>query len=55
VAVALVTVRAVTVRAVVAGAREGVMLGIPAIALSLIVSLNKPAKWDTPREHGAGL
>lgn len=39
----------------VAGAREGVMLGIPAIALSLIVALNKPAKWETPERHGPEL
>ena len=45
----------VTYSGTVAGAREGVMMGIPAIALSLIVSLNKPAKWDTPREHGPAL
>jgi 5'-nucleotidase len=45
----------VTYSGTVAGAREAVMLGIPAIAHSLIVALNKPAKWDTPREHGAAL
>ena len=45
----------VTYSGTVAGAREAVMLGIPAIAHSLIVALNKPAKWDTPREHGAEL
>ncbi|MCW5773566.1 MAG: 5'/3'-nucleotidase SurE [Rhodospirillaceae bacterium] len=45
----------VTYSGTVAGAREGVMLGIPAIAMSLIVAVNKPAKWETPREHGADL
>jgi 5'-nucleotidase len=45
----------VTYSGTVAGAREGVMMGIPAIALSLIVAINKPAKWDTPRAHGAAL
>ncbi len=45
----------VTYSGTVAGAREAVMLGIPAIAHSLIVSLNRPAKWDTPREFGPDL
>jgi 5'-nucleotidase len=45
----------VTYSGTCAGAREGTMLGIPSIALSLVVALNKPAKWDTPRKFGAGL
>jgi 5'-nucleotidase len=45
----------VTYSGTVAGAREGVMLGIPAIAVSLIVALNKPAKWETPAAHLAEL
>jgi 5'-nucleotidase len=45
----------VTYSGTVAGAREGVMLGIPAIACSLIVALNRPAKWETPAKHGAEL
>jgi 5'-nucleotidase len=45
----------VTYSGTVAGAREGVMLGIPAIALSLIVAANRPAKWETPERHAAAL
>ncbi len=45
----------VTYSGTVAGAREAVMLGIPAIAHSLIVALNKPAKWETARKYGADL
>ncbi len=45
----------VTYSGTVAGAREAVMLGIPAIANSLITALNKPAKWETPQKYGADL
>lgn len=45
----------VTYSGTVAGAREAVLLGIPAIALSLIVPVSGAAKWDTPREHAPEL
>jgi 5'-nucleotidase len=45
----------VTYSGTVAGAREGVMLGIPAIAFSLITALNKPAKWETPERYALDL
>jgi 5'-nucleotidase len=43
----------VTYSGTVAGAREAVMLGIPAIAHSLVTALNKSAKWETPQKYGA--
>lgn len=45
----------VTYSGTCAGAREGTMLGIPSIALSLVVATNKPAKWDTPRKYAPDL
>jgi len=45
----------VTYSGTVAGAREGTMLGIPSIALSLVVALAKKAHWETPRKFGAEL
>ena len=45
----------VTYSGTVAGAREGTMLGIPSIALSLVVALNKKANWDTPRKFAPDL
>jgi 5'-nucleotidase len=45
----------VTYSGTCAGAREGTLLGIPSIALSLVVGANQPAKWDTPERFGADL
>ncbi len=45
----------VTYSGTCAGAREGTLLGIPSIALSLVVAANQPAKWDTPERHGADI
>ncbi len=45
----------VTYSGTCAGAREAALLGIPAIALSLVVGSNKPAKWDSVEQHGAAV
>jgi 5'-nucleotidase len=41
----------------VAGAIEGVLLGVPSIALSLAIGQNETGQplWDTPMRHGAPL
>jgi 5'-nucleotidase len=41
----------------VAGAIEGVLLGVPSIALSLAIGQNETGQplWDSPMRHGAGL
>jgi len=41
----------------VAGAIEGVMLGVPSIAMSLVTGLMETGQpiWDTPMRHGADL
>jgi 5'-nucleotidase len=41
----------------VAGAIEGVLLGVPSIALSLAIGQNKTGQpiWDTPMRHGGEL
>jgi 5'-nucleotidase len=41
----------------VAGAIEGVLLGVPSIALSLAIGQNETGQpiWDTPMRHGARL
>ena len=41
----------------VAGAIEGVLLGVPSIALSLAIGQNETGQplWDTPMRHGAEL
>ncbi len=45
----------VTYSGTCAGAREGALLGIPSIALSMVVGSNKPAKWETAEQHGPDL
>jgi 5'-nucleotidase len=47
----------VTYSGTIAGAIEGAMLGIPSIAMSLVVDWENPEKihWETPRELGADL
>ena len=39
----------------VAGAIEGVLLGVPSMALSLAIGQNETGQplWDTPMRHGA--
>jgi 5'-nucleotidase len=45
----------VTYSGTCAGAREGALLGIPSIALSLVIQPGKPAKWETPETHAPDL
>ncbi len=43
----------VTYSGTCAGAREGALLGIPSIALSMVIAQNQPAKWETAEKHAA--
>ncbi len=47
----------VTYSGTIAGAMEGVLLGVPSIALSLAYNFDGSGKikWETPMTHGAGL
>ena len=47
----------VTYSGTIAGAMEGMLLGIPSIALSLAMDFDDSGKikWETPMTHGAGL
>ncbi|MBI1384446.1 MAG: 5'/3'-nucleotidase SurE [Rhizobiales bacterium] len=47
----------VTYSGTIAGAMEGVLLGIPSIAMSLCIRFQSPDSihWETPMAHGSGL
>lgn len=47
----------VTYSGTIAGAMEGMLLGIPSIAMSLAINMeNTPSiRWETPMTHGAGI